>query len=71
MILNINSYYFCTMTNECTIISHISHCCMFRHYRVIIRDFVSYTIILLNAAVTNTIIVKIFQIDGAGIAQSV
>jgi hypothetical protein len=53
-------FLFCTMTNKCGQLSHkLSHCYMFRHYRVIIRELVlntlpSYTSIS-NAAVGNTI----------------
>jgi len=52
---------FCTMTNKCTQLFHkLSHCYMFRHYRVILRQLVintlpSYTSIS-NAAVGNTIL---------------
>jgi len=51
---------FCTLTNKCTQLFHkLSHCYMFRHYRVILRQPVintlpSYTSIS-NAAVGNTI----------------
>jgi len=51
---------FCTMTNKLTQLFHkLSHCYMFRHYRVILRQLViktlpSYTSIS-NAAVGNKI----------------
>jgi len=32
--------FICSMANKCTIISQISHSYMFRHYRVIFREFV-------------------------------
>ena len=51
--------FFCTMANKCTQLFHKSHCYMFRHYNVILRDLVinslpSYTSIS-NAAVVNTV----------------
>ena len=55
-----NTFLFCMLTNKCTKLSHkLSHCYMFRHYHVILREPVintlpSYTSIS-NAAVGNTI----------------
>jgi hypothetical protein len=54
-------YYFVQWTNKCTHLFHkLSHCYMFRHYRVILRQLVintlpSYTSIS-NAAVGNIIL---------------
>jgi len=54
------SFIICTMTNKCTIlIDKLSHSYMFRHYCVILRDFVvstlpSYTS-MSNAVVGNAI----------------
>jgi hypothetical protein len=53
-------FLFCTLTNKCTQLFHnLSHCYMFRHYRVILRQLVintlpSYTSIS-NAAFGNTV----------------
>jgi len=54
-------HIYCTMTNKCTELFHhkLSHCYMFRHYRVILRqpeinNLPSYTSIS-YAAVGNTV----------------
>jgi len=50
---------FCTMTKKCTQLFHkLSHCYMFRHYRVILREHVINTLpsypSISNAAVVST-----------------
>jgi len=39
-LLPTNAQLFCTVTNKCTIISKLSQCYMFRHYRDILRELV-------------------------------
>jgi len=49
---------FYNMTKKCKLFPKLSHSCMFRHYRVILREFVINTLprytSISNAAVGNT-----------------